>query len=63
MNMLSMYVVDLSLVNLVSCIRMMLGLLCMVCMRSIMHGRLELIWHVFHVMMWMLVLCVFVYYG
>jgi hypothetical protein len=51
-----MYVVDLFLFNLVYCRRMILGVLCKVFVSSMMPGRLELMCHVFHVMMCVLVL-------
>ena len=51
-----MYVVDLFLVNLVSYRRIILGLLCRVFVSSMMLGRLELMCHVFHVMICVLIL-------
>ena len=51
-----MYVVDLFLFSLVSCRRIILGLLWRVFMSSMMPRRLELMCPVFHVMKCMLVL-------
>lgn len=48
--------IDLCFKSLVSCMRIMVGLSCKVSIRSMMHGRLELMWLVFHVIIWMCVL-------
>lgn len=58
-----MYVVDMFLISLVFCKRMMLGLLCRVFLSSMMHGRLKLMCLVFHVMMCVLVVAVLVFCG
>ena len=44
--------VDLCFKSLVVCNRIMVGLSCMFSISFIMSRRLELIWHVFHVIMW-----------
>ena len=47
-NQLSMSVVDLWLKSSVSWSRILVGLSCMFSITSIMHGRMKLMWHVFH---------------
>lgn len=57
-----MYVVDMCYKILDSCSRVRVSLTCMFSISSMMLGRLELMWHVFRVIMWVCIVEVLVGY-